>query len=166
MKIGIVGSEETKFTEQTKLNAIAIIRTIIHQAWEAATPEAVSSNPNATLADLELYKPTIVSGHCHLGGIDIYAEEQADKILGPGHTLIFPPKIQQWEGGYKQRNIQIAVNSDIVHCITVKTLPKSYTSEFRFPTCYHCKDKEPPHVKSGGCWTMWRCKEHKLWIIE
>jgi len=88
------------------------------------------------------------SGHCHLGGIDIWAEEIGRMLAIDLH--IFPPKSLSWENGYKPRNLKIVETSDEVHCITLKELPPSYTG-MRFDFCYHCKTKD--HVKSGGCWT-------------
>lgn len=135
MRIGIVGSEEAKFTKVTAILARSTIRRIL--VAEKAT--------------------LVVSGSCHLGGIDIWAEEEAAKMEIP--TSIFPPKVQNWEGGYKPRNILIAENSDIVYCITVLKLPEGYTG-MRFPKCYHCAKhgEKQPHVKSDGCWTMWYAK--------
>lgn len=130
MKVGIVGNEAAKFTPSTELRAREIIRSLI-QAGD-----------------------TVVSGGCHLGGIDIWAEEEADRL--GCEKLIFPPKQRSWEGGYKQRNIRIAEESDIVHCIVVKEYPPGYNG-MRFPFCYHCSNKDyeaPVHVKSGGCWTV------------
>lgn len=126
MIIGIVGSEAKKFTPETE----SMARTII---------TAILSMPGVT---------GMSSGHCHLGGVDIFAEEQAAKLELPQY--IFPPKTLQWEGGYKQRNIEIAKKSDEVYCITVDKLPPGYTG-MRFSSCYHCKTSD--HVKSGGCWT-------------
>ena len=123
--IGIVGHEAAKFTPDTEAAAREIIRMLLE------SPDAV-----------------VVSGHCHLGGIDIWAEEIAD-ALGR-EKLIFPPKNLRWSGGYKERNILIAQNSHIVHCIVVATLPAGYDG-MRFEGCYHCNT--PDHVKSGGCWT-------------
>lgn len=126
MIIGIVGSEGAKFTPQTEARAKALIRELI------------------SFSDVT----GISSGHCHLGGIDIWAEEIATE-LGKG-LYIFPPKTLSWESGYKPRNILIAKTSDVVHNITLKTLPDSFQG-MRFEGCYHCKTKD--HVKSGGCWT-------------
>ena len=55
MNIGIVGHEAAKFTPETEAKAKAIIRDLL-------------SDPLSVC----------VSGHCHLGGIDIWAEEIAD----------------------------------------------------------------------------------------
>ncbi len=131
MRIGIVGHEAAKFTPETQVRARQIIRDIL-------------SEPDAVL----------VSGHCHLGGIDIWAEEEAAALgFTPDRLLIFPPKTLQWEGGYKQRNLQIAQSSDVVHCLVVKELPATYQG-MRFTSCYHCHTTS--HVKSGGCWTAKR----------
>lgn len=124
--LGIVGSEGKKFTPKTEENARYLIRRLI-QAYE---PDLV------------------VSGACHLGGIDIWAIEEA-KALGID-TREFPPEKRSWEY-YKKRNIQIAKASTKVVCITVAKLPRSYKG-MRFPLCYHCQTTK--HVKSGGCWTV------------
>lgn len=123
--VGIVGSEAAKFTPETELLARAVIHGLIRGA------------------DL------VVSGACHLGGIDIWAVEEA-RAMGIA-VQEFPPARRQWSGGYRERNIQIAETSTEVHCITVRTLPPGY-SGMRFDQgCYHCGTKN--HVKSGGCWT-------------
>lgn len=126
--VGIVGVEEAKLHPQERLlMAIQRVRDILIE--EKAT--AVSS------------------GACHLGGIDIIAE-QVGHELGLGH-IIYPPKSKDWTNGYKPRNLAIAKASDVVYCITVKTLPDDYKG-MRFPLCYHCRTTD--HVKSGGCWTV------------
>jgi hypothetical protein len=125
MRHGIVGSEQAKFDARTEALARQMIRNIL--------------------------KPgdVVVSGACHLGGVDIFAREEGDKL---GLQVVeYPPKIHAWEGGYRQRNEQIANDSDCVTCITVARLPSGYTG-MTFPICYHCKTKT--HVKSGGCWTV------------
>jgi hypothetical protein len=139
MRVGIVGHEGAKFTHAAEAKARALIRELL------APPDAV-----------------LVSGHCHLGGIDIWAEEEA-QALGR-KMIIFPPKKLVWQGGFKDRNLQIAAESDIVHSIVVEKLPPTYRG-MRFTTCYHCKDKAPPHAKSGGCWTAWRCRAQRIHII-
>lgn len=140
-KVGIVGAEAAKFTPETEAQAREIIRAIL-------------LNPlyplhGGTRAEL------MVSGGCHLGGIDIWAEEEAGFYRIP--KLIHYPKKLQWSGGYEQRNLLIARDSDIVHCIVVRSLPPGFKG-MRFPTCYHCKEARAPHVKSGGCWTALRAK--------
>lgn len=146
MKVGIVGSEGSKFTDDGAFSAREAIRRILN------VPEVTH----------------VVSGHCHLGGIDIWAEEVADE-LGIG-KLIFPPREHGWTHGYKPRNLQIAKNSDIVYCISVDKLPPNYKG-MTFPTCYHCLKagrSGTDHIKSGGCWTVIQAmkmgKEGK-WIV-
>ena len=138
MKIGIVGSESIKFTHSGEIEArIAITKLLIdHKATE------------------------VISGGCHLGGIDKWAIEEA-KNLGL-KTTEYLPKFHGWEA-YKERNLQIANNSDIVYCITVKRLPTTYEG-MKFQLCYHCKTND--HVKSGGCWTMHKAKHGHLIIVE
>jgi hypothetical protein len=124
MKIGIVGSEAAKFTQAGEEEARRIIRVLLQPGDE------------------------VVSGGCHLGGIDIWAVEEAHKMGLYCHQYI--PAVLSWEGGYKPRNILIAEQSDVVFCITVDQLPDTYDG-MTFATCYHCHTTN--HVKSGGCWT-------------
>lgn len=142
MRIGIVGSEAAKFTPETQEAARKEIRRLIQRA---------------TL---------VISGGCHLGGIDIWGVEEAGKA--GIDVLEHLPARRAWEGGYKQRNLRIADSSDKVVCITVRELPPGYTG-MRFTHCYHCGQGAPPHVKSGGCWTMKQArlagKETELIII-
>lgn len=147
VKLGIVGSEGAKFTQEGEVRAREAIRSLFNQ-YDVST---------------------VVSGHCHLGGIDIWAEEEA-LALGL-KTEIYPPRELNWSNGYKPRNLQIAHNSDIVVCITVDTLPASFTG-MKFPKgCYHCTKlgRDPlSHIKSGGCYTvaqaMKKSKEG-VWVI-
>lgn len=141
MNIGIVGHEAAKFTTLGEHRARAIIRELL------SVPDAV-----------------LVSGHCHLGGIDIWAEEEYLSLGNPkDRMMIYPPRKLTWEGGYKQRNLLIAKHSAIVHCLVVTSLPSTYTG-MRFKSCYHCNVET--HVKSGGCWTAKRAPEGKWWEIE
>ena len=64
----------------------------------------------------------------------------------------FFPERQQWEGGYRERNLKIAKESDVLLCVTVKTMPDG-----RLKFCPHCNTTE--HVGSGGCWTMKKAEE-------
>lgn len=129
MILGIVGHEAAKFTPDNELIAR-------HKIQELFYTNAASY---------------VVSGGCHLGGIDIWAVEEAQKINLPFKEYI--PLIHTWnhaDGGYKQRNIAIAEAADKVISIVVRELPTGYTG-MRFPMCYHYKTDS--HVKSGGCWT-------------
>src|SRR5262245_49279875 len=126
MNVGIVGSEGRKFTAQGKRDAINIISSIL------------------------LPGDVLISGHCHLGGVDIWAEEFADSQ--GREKRIFAPKRLSWQY-YKARNIQIAEASDVVHVIVVDKLPADYRG-MTFLLCYHCRTEG--HVKSGACWTARR----------
>jgi hypothetical protein len=125
VRIGIVGSEAAKFTPETEATARRMIRESLHPG------------------------DVVVSGACHLGGIDTWAIEEAKK-LGL-ETKEYPPATREWTNGYRLRNIQIAEDSDWVLCFTVRCLPESYDG-MRFRLCYHCGTNA--HVKSGGCWTV------------
>lgn len=128
MRLGIVGSEGGKFTPVTEHNARILIRVL-----------------------LDLHHPElVVSGACHLGGIDQWGVEEA-KARGI-QVKEFPPKTHSWLNGYRPRNIHIAMNSDHVVCITVKDLPPGFKEGGWERFCYHCLTKE--HIKSGGCWTV------------
>ena len=135
MRIGIVGHEEAKFNSITRKSAENIIRSLLSKG------------------------DTLISGGCHLGGIDIWAEEIAEKLGIP--KMIYLPESKQWNGGYKERNLKIAHDSDIVHCIVVAEYPVEYKGMF-FGYCYHCHTSN--HIKSGGCWTAKKAKK-SLWHI-
>lgn len=127
MKVGIVGSEGVKFTERTEARARKIIHRLLNR------PEVSH----------------VVSGGCHLGGIDIWAAE-AGKELGK-KIIEHRPKSLNWSNGYAPRNLLIARDSDEIYCITLEKLPAHYTGMV-FNLCYHCGSAN--HVKSGGCWTV------------
>jgi len=141
--LGIVGSEQAKFTPETEAAARAVISTYIDEC-----------RPHE-----------IVSGGCHLGGVDLYAEEAAAEYGIP--VVVFRPATLRWgePGGYKERNLRIAKRSDAVLCVTLAVLPPTYDGPDYGP-CYHCRGRNPPHVKSGGCWTAWKCKERAWEIIS
>ena len=135
MKIGIVGKGSDKFTEYGEANARRLIRDTIR----AYQPQAV------------------VSGHSPVGGIDIWAEEEAER-LGVALDLKIP-EVNQWNPpggyGYKARNIDIAKDSYFVMVVLADQYPEEYTGR-RFKLCYHHPKDSPlltNHVKSGGCWT-------------
>jgi hypothetical protein len=146
VKVGIVGSEAAKFTAQTEHLARAEIRRLIKGA------------------------SLVISGRSPLGGIDIWAVEEAHWAGIPTREHV--PQIHHWEGegGFRERNLAIARDSDLVACITVRTLPASYRG-MRFPRgCYHCNTPAEHHVKSGGCWTMKQArlagKRTKLVVVD
>lgn len=127
MTLGVVGSEAAKFTPETEAEARHVLRSLL-------------TRYDVTRA---------VSGACHLGGIDIWAKEEAAALGLP--FVEYPPATHAWTNGYRVRNIEIARASDWVVCVTVATLPSTYTG-MTFDRCYHC-DRDD-HVKSGGCWTV------------
>lgn len=91
---------------------------------------------------------TVISGGAR--GVDTCAEEVA---IGLGiKTHIFKPEVEQWLGegcliGYKDRNIQIAKECDVIYCFPVLTKDT--------PCYHHCQD----HQVSGGCWTLKKVEE-------
>jgi hypothetical protein len=125
-RVGIVGHGEDKFTLEGREAAELIIIDLLERG------------------------DVMVSGHSPVGGIDIWAEDIA---LSLGATLdLKVPKQNKWDAeyGFKQRNLDIARDSDEVHVILVDVLPNEYQGR-RFAKCYHCNTDA--HVKSGGCWT-------------
>jgi hypothetical protein len=145
LSLGLVGAEAAKFTKQTKIRACELIEGLLRAA--------VLLDPQAE----------VVSGGCHLGGVDIWSEEIARDLRWPEHRIIrFAPAGQSW-AFYRARNIKIAKRCTKACCVTVKTLPPDFRAvgpdgrllpgpggwEFY---CYHCQSRE--HIKSGGCWTV------------
>lgn len=130
MRIGIVGSEAIKFTPDTEKVARQHIAHLLGPG------------------------DVVISGGCHLGGIDAWAAE-IGRLLGL-EVIEYLPVQHQWNGGYKERNLKIAQDSDRVVCITVKVLPPNYRG-MRFARCYHCQTDQ--HVKSGGCWTVKQARQ-------
>ncbi len=141
MKLGIVGPPERQFTPEKRELACVVIQSAI-ETYGATT---------------------VVSGRCHLGGIDIWAEDIAEAMDIP--TLIFPPKVLHWSlpGGYRERNLQIAEAAELVLVIGLKEYPKTYRG-VKFHDCVHCGDRNPKHIRTAGCWTAWRC-ERRAWHI-
>lgn len=124
--LGIVGHAADKFRTNTYRKALFCIGSLIG-----------------------IYRPTlVVSGECHLGGIDKWARLGAEDLGVPFRG--YPPETHEW-ASYKSRNLQISEASDLVVSIVVKELPPGYDG-MRFDSCYHCNTKT--HVKSGGCWTV------------
>lgn len=127
--LGIVGAEAAKFTEPAAVTAQRLIR-----EWLENDEHAV-----------------VVSGHCHLGGVDLWAEYAASSLSRP--SLIYAPRTHVWSTGYKPRNELIADKSAEVRVIVVNRYPPNFEG-MRFEAgCYHCRGALPFHVKSGGCWT-------------
>ena len=128
MKLGIIGHGKDKFTPEGMKLAIALMYKIIsHRKVDVG-----------------------ISGHSPMGGIDIEFENVCNKLNIPLDLKI--PKQHRWnaEYGYKQRNIDIAKDSDELHIIVVDKYPPNYKGMV-FSKCYHCGTTN--HVKSGACWT-------------
>ena len=130
MRIGIIGHASDKFTEIGKLNALSAIHVIIYAHHSE---------------DL-----VVVSGDCPLGGVDKWAEDVA--IANKITTDIKSPKQHKWDAeyGFKQRNLDIAKDSDIIYVILSDSFPFDFKKK-KFTYCYHCKTSD--HIKSGACWT-------------
>lgn len=125
--IGIVGVEQAKFTPETEAEARAIIYLLL------------------SADDVD----GVVSGGCHLGGVDLFAAE-IGKELNLKVVEHLPANLA-WSTGYAPRNLAIARDGSECHCITLRTLPPTYRG-MTFKLCYHCGTAD--HVKSGGCWTV------------
>lgn len=142
MRLGIVGHAAEKFTKRTE----RLAREAIDEAIAKHQPEA------------------LVSGRSPMGGVDIWTEEAAER-----HGIHMDAKVPRqhtWDGeyGFKARNLDIANTSDLVLCIVVEHLPSGF-SGMQFKHCYHCRGRNPVHVKSGGCWTAWKAKAREWRIL-
>ena len=133
MKVGIIGHGQDKFTPETEKKCKEEIEKVLSDSAKE-------------------YSIIVISGRSPMGGVDIWAEEIAEKL--GFKTMIFPAKVNQWNPvngyGFKARNLDIAKTSDEVHVFAVAEYPAGY-SGIRFTRCYHCKSTE--HVKGGACWT-------------
>jgi hypothetical protein len=100
-----------------------------------------------------------------MGGVDIWAEEAA-KAFGVS-TKIYAPDEHTWSGinGFKERNLKIANASDLVLVVVIEKYLKNYRG-MKFKGCYHCKGRNPEHVKSGACWTAWKSGVGQWRIIK
>lgn len=152
MRVGLVGNGSDKFTELGEQRARELIRKILR----------------AHKADV------MVSGHSPVGGIDIWAEEEAI-ALGVALDLKIP-EVLSWNPpgkyGYKARNLDIARQSNILYVIVADVYPDEYTGR-RFRMCYHHRRGQglplvtpTNHVKSGGCWTGTKSDNAHWKIVE
>ena len=110
MRIAIVGSEEKHWTPKTRELACKKIKEIlINDDYLDVNP----SDPG------DVIYPTLISGGCQKGGIDIWAEIIAD-FIGLEKKIYYPDN-DRWEpNGYKDRNEKIAFDCDILYCIDPK----------------------------------------------
>lgn len=149
MILGIVGNGADKFT------AVGI------RAAKLAIEEIIESAARSHKGEI-----AICSGHSIMGGVDIWAEEAADS-LGVLKIIKWPlttsgqleDRIHRssWDApyGYKNRNLDIVKESDVLHVVLSAKYPDNYVGQ-RFPFCYHCKKAgrdSTNHVKSGACYT-------------
>lgn len=149
IRLGIVGHGQEKFTVQTEFLA----RTAILKAIQTMRPTA------------------ICSGRSPMGGVDTYAEEIAYACGVPFQP--FGAQVNSWNPagryGYKARNLDIAKFSDVVLCVVVRELPPGFAGWHPGLGCYHCAKHDyaapPQHIKSGGCWTAWKCKNQRWAIV-
>jgi len=170
MKLGVVGPQEDKWTEETKDKAIIEINRIFYD-------NADTVYDKYGCLEFNFDNITLVSGGCPKGGIDIWAEEVADQLKIKKN--IIKPEINQWDDswdvcgcgdathdkklmGYKSRNIKIAEECNILYCIV------PYVDGSK---CNHHKGEqdEIDHPNNGGCWTRQYArkigKETRLVII-
>ena len=140
-RIAIVGSAADKFIPETEAKAREIINSILTEAQKKYGDGLV-----------------MVSGGCHLGGVDIFSEEESFKLKIK--TQIYKPQVLQWNRpgtyGFKKRNRDIAEHCNELHVVVPAKYPDSYTG-FRYKACYHCGGPKDPratdHIKTGGDWT-------------
>lgn len=148
--VGIVGAEEAKFSPKAEERARALIRDIL------LPPGRV-----------------LVSGGCHLGGVDIWAEEEYAKVQHVDdrpRPIIHLPREHSWTKGYQPRNRLIVRDAAVLHNVVVDRYVPTYTG-MRWgtsdtPVCYHCERRAREqrvsyirHVKSGGCWTAYEAQK-------
>jgi hypothetical protein len=72
------------------------------------------------------------------------------RMWTPRHMLrVHGSIVKNWgeSGGFKDRNIKIAEDADIIYSITTKT---------KNTPCFHCNQA---HQRTGGCWTLKYAKE-------
>lgn len=107
MNIAIVGSEASHWTPETRTKACAKIKEIL---IDDTYYEFSRDDPG------DITYPTLISGGCPKGGIDIWAEIIAD-FIGLEKRIYYPVN-HLWEpDGYKARNERIAMACDVLFCI-------------------------------------------------
>lgn len=98
---------------------------------------------------MKTVKTVIIGGH---EGMDAWVWQMANRDEIP--VEVFKPTRKTWagEGGLAERNMMIANECDEIHIFVSSAYPENYNGVI-YNRCYHCGDKRPWHVKSGGCWT-------------
>jgi len=178
-KLGVIGAEASKFTEETELQAKDNIREILEQA-KAQHPDLVFVSGRCPIAiceacgklkfaapeePLEGYFTCRLCGSPkakRMGGIDVAAEAEARKQGIPCDIKV--PAFNRWGDlktyGFQSRNINIAKDSDELYVIVVKEYPFGFTGEDR-GDCFHCARAGRPvnHKTSGACWSSTKFTE-------
>jgi len=97
MKIAIVGPEEKKWTKDQEVKARGWISVIL--ASKESSGKLLDEGKTVKV-ELEAGKDysgnILVSGHCHKGGVDIWAEEMAKSIGCYDSEYIFPAEVHGW----------------------------------------------------------------------
>jgi len=179
MKIAIVGADGTNkaWTPERIEKAKLVIRAIFHGAkffdrlpkndFEHYLYGFIQEN-------IEVDRNIIlISSHCPEGGVDIWAEEMADKF--GIQKEIYPAEVNQWEDkkvllfgggiikhkGYRSRNIQIAETCDVLYDIEPKGScehcdGRGFTSKHPNFLLYgrRCRFCHGTGAYSGGTWTL------------
>lgn len=169
MKIAIVGGEEDKWSPKRKEIAQRWILKILNEAKNGHLFLVPSMDP-MTWSFKQLGpqdSPILVSGRCPKGGVDIWAEEVADK-LGILKEIRLP-EVNQWLDkvvfgarnriGYRSRNVEIAIASKILYDIEpAKSCWRCGGSGFfegkdigQEKDCSFC---EGDGAYGGGTWTL------------
>ena len=181
MKIGIVGAEESKWTEEQKIRAKKVIKGLLHGYTVDGLVRFSKSNKPIFFAMARRCEIILVSGHCHKKGVDIWAEDNADE-LGI-EKEIYPAEVHQWPdktvrvcrtcGELKEGLDEVVTHDALVnmyhpHYWKLKT-KKGYRTRniqvaetFNIGYCIvpynpkaYCKHhKQYGHPSNGGCWTI------------
>lgn len=175
MKIGIGGGRESKWKPEQKRIARIIIRNLLCGTHRLSTPQIKSS--------FGYGKTILVSGHCHLGGVDIWAEEIAkelgievekhpapakswnDKLIVLEQTAfdsIYGYQDEKKLKGYRTRNIDMAKSCDVWYAIEAKGSCRRCYGTGHQPDRYgfssgfspKCKYCEGDGAYGGATWTL------------
>jgi len=180
MKIAIVGAEEAKWTKEQKEKAQNIIRCIFVRC-------SMPKDLTAEELELQLDRPwfslvkgdlILVSGHCPKGGVDIWAEEIANR-LGI-QKEIYPAQVKRWhdrticpwcEGAIRGgREGRLTTCRHCGRVVFPKRLKGYRSRNIQIAkACDVLYDIEPEGKRSGGTWTLEYAKKlgkevHKIEI--
>ena len=94
-------------------------------------------------------------------------DSMAVKVCGElGVKVVeFKNTVYRWEGpgGFKERDLKIANESDCV----VSIVNKSFNPKSKSTVCYHCAKvpRDSNHIVSGGCYTALHCRRSEVIVI-